>query len=87
MSYKFIKVKDPENRFETTDIEFKVETSSLLELIQEFEYFLKGCGFAFDGTLEIVEPEDAFLSEASVETPEEFVPTDWNDTENKKKKQ
>lgn len=41
--------------------EFKItmefETINLIDIVENFENFLKGCGFIFDG-LEIVEKDD-----------------------------
>jgi hypothetical protein len=53
--YKFIKIKDETNRFDTANIKFEIDTVSLEDLLEQFESFLKACGYPFDGTLEIAE--------------------------------
>lgn len=35
---------------------------SLIDILQEFEYFLKGAGFFIDGTLDVL-PEEKWLNE------------------------
>lgn len=55
--YKFIKEKNVDNKFDTTEITFNVDTIDLNDLIYEFELFLKASGFNFDGNLEIVDLE------------------------------
>ena len=55
--YRFLKTPDPENQFDFSTIEVVFPTESLPDLLQEFEYFLRGCGFHFDGSLEIVEED------------------------------
>jgi len=34
------------------------DSTNLTEVMEEFQYFLKGCGYVFDGDLEIVENEE-----------------------------
>lgn len=55
--YKFIKYSNPENEFDNSEIEFTVEAETWVELIGEFEAFLRGCGFHPKGTLDFVEYE------------------------------
>lgn len=57
MAYRFIKIKDPDNHFEVSDIQFDVETVDLSEVIEQFSRFLLACGFVFEGELEIVKEE------------------------------
>lgn len=57
MSYILKKEIEKENPFDTTEVEFRVDTVSLQELIEQFEAFLRACGFSFEGNLEIVEDE------------------------------
>lgn len=47
MSYKFIKIKDPENKFDLSDVEVTVHKSdvTLTELLEEFREFLMASGF------------------------------------------
>lgn len=40
----------------TRTVEFKAEVLS--DILEQFELFLRGCGFVFDGSLDIVPPED-----------------------------
>ena len=42
----------------TTKRTFEFNAVSLNDIIQEFEYFLKGAGFYINGTLEVVPEED-----------------------------
>jgi len=46
-----------------------VDGSSLMEVIEDFEMFLKGCGFVFDGYLDIVPHEEDTIQE---DIPEQF---------------
>ena len=39
----------------TRTVEFKAEVLS--DILEQFELFLRGCGFVFDGTLDIVVDE------------------------------
>ncbi len=59
MGYKFIKIKNPDNKFDLSDITFEIEQEELTlsDLISEIEDFIKACGFDFDGHLNIVEEE------------------------------
>ena len=56
--YVFKKIKDSDNQYDNTDIEFKVDAVVLSDLIVEFENFLKASGFHFEGSLDIVEEEE-----------------------------
>lgn len=56
--YVFIKLKDAENEFDISTVKMKVETVSLPELVEEFELFLKACGFNPEGTLDFVVDND-----------------------------
>lgn len=51
-------IPDPNNKFDTDTVIFKTESVTLTEILQTFEFFLKGCGFSFKGTLGIVEDDD-----------------------------
>ena len=59
MAYKFIRTIDSENKFSNCDVEFTVSSNSMTypELLEVFEEFLRGCGYVFDGHVEIVEEE------------------------------
>lgn len=57
--YKFIKIKDPHNEFEKSNIEFTIENDvSLSILCEEFTGFLKSCGFVFNGYIDLVDEDD-----------------------------
>ena len=45
MQYKFIKEKDPDNRFDTTRVTIECDTVDKQELLEAFYDFLDGCGF------------------------------------------
>jgi|14BtaG_2_1085337.scaffolds.fasta_scaffold104856_3 hypothetical protein len=51
--FKFIKIKDPDNKFDLVDIEFAIEQSDLTkaELKEIFNEFLRACGYmvSYDG--------------------------------------
>jgi DNA relaxase NicK len=53
----FKKTRDPENEFDKSEIEYTVNDDDIEidALITEFGYFLKACGFVFNGTVEIVD--------------------------------
>lgn len=51
--YKFIRTSDDGSK--TINI---TEAMILTEVIDEFEAFLRGCGFVFDGHLEVVDDKD-----------------------------
>ena len=55
--YIFIKRRDVNNHFDTTDVKIKVTTNSLPELIEAMEDFIQACGYVLgsDKHLDIVE--------------------------------
>jgi hypothetical protein len=56
--YKFIKLPDEDNKFDSSSIEMVITKDvSLPDLLQEFECFLKACGFVFEGELDIIQEE------------------------------
>lgn len=55
--YIFRKVPDDSNKFDCTEIIVKVDTVDRDELLEAFASFLRGCGYAVDGELEIVNDE------------------------------
>lgn len=57
--YKFIKLRDHDNDFDKSTISFEVDAICRNELIEEFECFLRACGFHINGTLEIEESESS----------------------------
>lgn len=57
MPYIFKKVPEPkENAFDQTTVKMTTlhNEQSLTDLLEMFQDFLKGCGFSFDGNIEIV---------------------------------
>ena len=59
--YTFIKQPDPDNWLTEDESTLTVTFSkiTLEDIVSEFEYFLKGAGFHFEGHLDIV-PDDVF---------------------------
>jgi hypothetical protein len=57
--YYFVKEVDKDNKFDNSSVTFQVDTDNLDELVQEFNYFLKGCGFHPRGPIEVVEEIDS----------------------------
>lgn len=55
--HKFIYFHEGYNN-ETTELDYTSSAITLTDLLSDFEYYLKGCGFTFDGHLDIVEEED-----------------------------
>jgi hypothetical protein len=60
--YTFIKQPEDDNWLEEGDskLTFEFNAVSLDRLLEEFELFLKGSGFVFDGRLDITQDEDFF---------------------------
>lgn len=58
--YKFIKTRNDESRHDHSYIEhqFLDDDATYHDILQAFEDFLKGCGFSFKGSLQIVEDEE-----------------------------
>ena len=56
--YKFIKEQDKTNHFDNTRIEVQCDAVSLPDILEAFEYFLKGCGFEFKGNVDIIPIEE-----------------------------
>lgn len=55
MSLKFIKTLDDDNGFDLHTVEITTDAVYLPEILEVMEYFLRATGFAFDGSLQIVE--------------------------------
>lgn len=57
MSYKFVKTIDTANQFDNVTVTFEMPESavSLTDLIQNFELFLRACGYGFEGHLDVVD--------------------------------
>lgn len=47
--FKFIKVKDPTNQFDRTNIKIESDSLVLSDVLEDFADFLKACGYSFDG--------------------------------------
>jgi hypothetical protein len=47
MQYKFSKTKDPENKYDTSNVVVESNGVTLSELLEDFGGFLKACGFQF----------------------------------------
>lgn len=43
--YKFVKMRDPENRHDTTDVIIRFDAVTLDEMAEVFAEFLAACGF------------------------------------------
>lgn len=62
MAYYFIRTQDPKNPYDKNNVTVEMEHNeqSLTDLCESFTDFLRGCGFHFTGTVDIVdESEDA----------------------------
>ena len=66
MKLRFIKERDNENEYDNTAIQFKTIAECLPEVLEDFESFLRACGYIFDGSLQVV-------SDISEEDSDEFV--------------
>jgi len=56
--YKFIKEQDLDNQYDTTRVEVQCNATSLPDILEAFESFLRGSGYVFTGTLDIVTEEE-----------------------------
>lgn len=52
--FKFKKERDLDNSFDTSEVILKSYSNILPDILEDFEGFLRACGFVFDGTIEIV---------------------------------
>lgn len=57
--YKFIKLRNPENKFDNIEVEMTVEAESLQEMLEAFEDFLFTCSYRPKGHLDFVEEEES----------------------------
>lgn len=55
--YHFFKEPDKGDEFDSAEVLVSTDQVCLPDLLEDFEYFLKGCGFCFDGTIEVVPNE------------------------------
>jgi hypothetical protein len=58
--YKFTRTPDPSNDADHTTVNIRVNNDDVTyhTLIEEFERFLKACGFVFNGHIEMVDLEE-----------------------------
>lgn len=61
--YQFIKFDDKEKLkaydiADYTRLEYTTEAVELSDLLEEFKYFLSGCGFTINGNLEVINCEN-----------------------------
>ena len=61
MSFVFKKTYELNGDF--SEITYKSNSQDLTSIIEEFQCFLKGCGFHFNGELEIVENQEELVSD------------------------
>lgn len=60
-------------------ITFETKSDALSDIVTDFESFLRGCGFSFDGVLDIVDP-DPVIGCGDCESCECETPTNtWGD--------
>lgn len=55
--YKFVKYKDEDNKFDVSQVVHFVDTEDLNTLLEEFELFIRACGFCPKGALEFTDEE------------------------------
>ena len=57
MGYVFRKEPDSQDTTDVASVELRLNSAhlTLSELVSEFECFLRGCGFSFDGRLDTVD--------------------------------
>ena len=56
--YQFLKTQDTTNPHDHSVVEVRLPDNdqTLDTLLAEFTYFLRGCGFEFEGSVEVVPP-------------------------------
>lgn len=55
---KFSKTPNPDNRFDLSTVSLEIDNECTLpELLEAFGDFLKGCGYQFEGTIDIVKED------------------------------
>lgn len=64
--FKFLKTKDEDNRFDTSNVLVTSDAETLEDILTDFEDFLRGCGYVFDGHLDIIEEDIAPISEDDI---------------------
>lgn len=53
--YIFKSIKDPENRFDITEVTFEIDTVNREELVEQFIAFLKACGYGTKDLEDLIE--------------------------------
>ena len=68
--YKFIKMRDENNEYDISDIEVVIDNgdATLNELLAQFEDFLLGCGYRFDGHIDIINDDIEYDETGITET-------------------
>ena len=64
---KFTFIKEPTNDWikdSESKVTFEFEEIQMVNIVQHFEEFLRGCGFHFDGQLDFVEEPKMEMQEA-----------------------
>ena len=55
---EFKKLPNPDNQFDVSEVSMKLPSEmGLVSILEEFEAFLRACGFMFPGHVEIVVDE------------------------------
>lgn len=54
MKFRFIKEKDKDNSYDNTNVIVESQSDCLPEILEDFADFLRGCGFHFDGSIQVV---------------------------------
>lgn len=54
-NYQLIKLQDPNNEYDQTKVTHEFYAVDLSEMLEQFQDFLKGCGYQFSGNIEIVD--------------------------------
>lgn len=57
MRFQFKKMQDPDNEFSTSTVIVESSAVTIDKVLEDFEDFLRGCGYYFKGNLEIVEDD------------------------------
>lgn len=57
---------------DNTKVTLETEAVCLTDILEEFEMFLKGCGFSFDGNIVIEDPEEFEIDQDRVDLVQEL---------------
>ena len=56
---KFYKSHDPDNHYDVSDVLLQIPNNSTLdEICETFERFLRACSFCFNGQIGVIEDEE-----------------------------